>query len=191
MTRCPCAERHAALWAERRAVLHFQTRRSAGRERRCSERRETHRSARHDTRVMQVDRRARARCARVPGARSLAAQGRPVWPFSSCGRAAGGRRHALQGTHTPIASPSHLRALARLEPNLGLKKALPGFAVRFQRQKKKQRKAQREDAQFRSQARGECRLRAQLSTYKSFPEENLQSDQQRKLLKVCRGFAFG
>ena len=32
-----------------------------------------------------------------------------------------------------MASPAHLRALARIEPKLGREEVSPGFAVRFQR----------------------------------------------------------
>jgi len=113
--------------------------------------------ARRERAVLRAGRRAgctsrdvpgRAVCA--PSARSVRARGRPVRPFSSRsglpelrGRAAGGRRHARRGPQVRRASPAHLRALARLEPKPGRKEVPPGFAVRFQRQKKAKRSTQR------------------------------------------------
>ena len=115
------------------------------------------RSARRERAVLRAGRRAgctsqdvpgRAVCA--PSARCVRARGRPVRPFSSRsglpelrGRAAGGRRHARRGPRVRRASPAHLRALARLEPKPGRKEVPPGFAVRFQRQRKAKRSTQR------------------------------------------------
>ena len=157
-TRYPRAERHAALRVERRAVLRAGSapfsapgaRRSARRERAvqragdalfCAP--EDARAARRETcRGAPCARRVRAACARGAGRSGLSLLAQ-VSQSSAVGRAAGGRRHARRGPQVRRASPAHLRALARLEPEPGRKEVLPGFAVRFQRQKKAKRSAQR------------------------------------------------
>ena len=141
---------------------------------RRSARRVTRRSARRGRTTLRAGRRAgctsgdlpgRAVCApaarslRARGAGSLRAQGWPVPPFSSWsglpelrGRA-GGRRHARRCPQVRRASPAHLRALARLEPKSGRREVLPGFAVRFRRQKGSEAKHTKKTRPFKSQAR--------------------------------------
>ena len=143
------AEEACRLRAGRRAVLRARSAPFSAPE--------AHRSARRERAVLRAGRRASCTSRDVPGravcapsARSVRARGRPVRPFSSRsglpelrGRAAGGRRHARRGPQVRRASPAHLRALARLEPEPGRKEVPPGFAVRFQRQKKAKRSTQR------------------------------------------------
>ena len=101
------------------------------------------RAARRETcRGAPCARRVRAACARGAGRSGLSLLAQ-VSQSSAVGRAAGGRRHARRGPQVRRASPAHLRALARLEPKPGRKEVPPGFAVRFQRQKKAKRSTQR------------------------------------------------
>ena len=126
------AGRRASLRVGRRAVAFGEARRSARRETRDSVRRETHRSARRETR--RSARRETRRSTRCKTRRSARRRTR-VLHVERRARA----RHVRAG----CALRACAGPVARLEPKPGRREVPPGFAVRFERQKKAKRSTQR------------------------------------------------